>query len=248
MTKKSTGKNSINKRLDMYRERMQEIVSRLDVVEALLRGNTSVPYRPAVVESVYLQFRNVLELIATASLVINKDADDLLRKEGMRTWHAGDILKAVEMANPDYYYPKPLRLVDQSQRGLIVGVDGYRGEWKDFKGDYLTREKFMTLYKSCGSLLHVLNPFNKKANRNNETDRNKMQQAPKWRKRIIELLTHHMFKLVGEEDVLYLCHTVGPDAQFVIQPFSRLETLGNPTPQSVAEARKRMMDSGTKLS
>ena len=70
MAKKSTGKNSINKRLDMYRERMQEIVSRLDVVESLLRGDTSIPYRPAVVESVYLQFRNVLELIATASLVI----------------------------------------------------------------------------------------------------------------------------------------------------------------------------------
>lgn len=230
----------------MYRERMQEIVSRLDVVESLLLGDASLPYRPALVESIYLQFRNVLELIATASLVINRDANDLLREEGMRTWHAGDILKAVEMVNPDYYYPQPVRLVEENHAGLIVGEGKYRGEWKDFKGDFLTREQFTTLYKSCGGLLHTPNPFNKKARRTNETDKNKMQQAPKWRKRIIELLTHHTFKLAGEEDTLYVCHTVGLDAEFVIQIFQRLELPDNLTPQAVADARIRLMDSEVK--
>ena len=233
-----------NERLEMYRNRMQEIVYRLDVVESLVRGNTSLLYLPTTVECVYLQFRNVLELIATASLVVNDDADDVLRTEGMRKWHAGDILEAVEMVNPDYYYPMPVRLVEKSHDGFEVGKGGYRGEWKDFKGDYLTREKFITLYNICGRLLHNPNPFDKKAIvRNEKTDQSKMQQARKWRKRIIELATHHTFRLIGEEDALYVCHTVGPNTEFRIQQFQRLKTPENPTPKEVSEARIRALDS-----
>ena len=233
-----------NERLGLYRERMQEIVYRLDVVESLLRGDTSLLYLPTTVECVYLQFRNVLELIATASLVVNDDADDVLRKEGMRKWHAGDILEAVEMVNSDYYYPEPVRLVEKSHDGFQVGRDGYRGEWKNLQRDYLTREKFLTLYNICGRLLHNPNPFDKKAIvRNKKTDKGKMQQARKWRTRIIELVTHHTFRLVGEEDVLYVCHTVGPNAEFQIQRFQKLETPDNPTPKDVAEARIRVLGS-----
>ena len=234
-----------NDRVEMYRVRMQEIVYRLDVVESLLHGDSSLLYLPTTVECVYLQFRKVLELIATASLVANHDADDVLRKEGMRKWHAGDILEAVETVNPDYYFPKPVRLVERSRDGFSVGLDGYRGEWKDFKGDYLTREKFTTLYNVCGGLLHSPNPFDKKAIvQNTKGDKRKMQQARKWRRRIIELVTHHTFSLVGEKDTLYVCHTVGPSADFHVARFQKLEIPDNPTPEDIAEARRRFLGSG----
>ena len=129
----------------MYQERMQEIMRRLEVVETLASGQGSTVYLPTTVESIYLQFRNVLELIATASLTVNPNANNLLMKQGVRKWHAGDILEAVKIINSDYYYPKPTRLVAEDAGAFLVGVEGYRGGMKDFKGDYLTREKFASL-------------------------------------------------------------------------------------------------------
>jgi len=213
-------------KLDMYRDRMQEIVSRLDVVGALLRGDANLVYLPTTVESVYLQFRHVLELIATASLSVNQTANDELRKEGRKKWHAGHILEAVETVNPEFYYPQPVRLVAEDRDGFKVGIDHYRGEWKDFHGDYLNREKFTTLYNACSRLLHTPNPFDRRAGvRDKKTDSNQMKQAKRWRKRIIDLLTHHLFRPSGEpETKLFVCHTVGPNAQFHITEFERRDT------------------------
>ena len=241
--KESAGKNGIRRRLDRYLERMQEIVSRLDVVESLLLGDIGLPYRPAMVESIYLQFRMVLELIATASLVLNEDGNNVLQERSLRLWRANEILNAVETVNPDYYYPSPVRLAEKSKANLEVGVNGYRGEWVDYKGDYLTREKFKTLYDTCGQVLHTPNPFYKKVRRNKETDKNHIQQAPKWRRRIIELLTHHTFKLNGDQDTMYVCYTVGTDAEFVVQAFQKLDVPDNPTSEDVAIARTLVLAS-----
>lgn len=213
-----------NDALTMYRARMQEIVHRLDVVGSLLTGRTNLLYLPPTVECVYLQFRHVLELIATASLAVNQDADSELRKEGRRKWHAGDILEAVEIVNPNFYYPRPVRLVERNDGQRVVGEDGYRGEWLDFQGDYLTREKFTTLYSASSRFLHTPNPFDRRApNRDRKTDSNQMKQAEKWRMRIVELLTHHQFRPASEPDTkLFVCHTVGPNAEFQVTEWQQL--------------------------
>ena len=194
-------------------------------------------------EAIYLQFRNVLELIATASLSVNIDANKLL--EGKRKWHAGDILAAVEMVNPNYYYPRPVRLIEKNKGALQVGVEGYRGEFKDFKGDYLTREKFTTLYSVSSKMIHTPNPFDKKSIiRNAKTDSNHLQQSKKWLKRIIALVTHHKFMLAGEEDMLYICHTVGPNANFKITPFKRMAGVDvNSTLEEISKMRAKMLKS-----
>ena len=229
--------------LDMYRDRMQEVVSRLDVVKTLLRGDANLIYPHATVESVYLQFRHVLELIATASLSVNQPANDELRKEGRKKWHAGHILEAVEIVNPEYYYPQPIRLVAEDRGGFKAGIDDYLGEWKDFHGDYLNREKFTTLYNACSRFLHTSNPFDRRAVvRDKKTDSNQMQQAKRWRKRIIELLAYHKFRPSGEPKTkLFVCHTVGPNAQFHIAEFEMMDTRPNPNPADVAEARTRLL-------
>ena len=238
------------KRLDMYRGRMQEITYRLDVVKEFSTLRENALYLPTTVECVYLQLRNTLELIATASLVVNEDAKDVLSKEGRKKWHAGDILEAVETVNPDYYYPKPTRLVAKNKGSFVVGADGYRGEWEDFKGDYLTREKFTTLYDICSRVVHSPNPFDRRAlARSSKIDKKLLIQAQKWHERIINLLTHHHFKLVGEEGMLYVCHTVGPNAEFEIASFQRMDGLGeNSTPEAVAAARAKFLSSTDKSS
>ena len=218
----------LEKRLDLYRQRMDEIVRRLDVVEAFIRGDRNAVYLPTTVECIYLQFRITLEVIATASLTVNQNALDELTTVGRRKWHAGDILEAVETINPDYYYPKPTRLIKDSRVGR---VEGYRGEWRDFKGDYLTREKFTTLYDISSKVIHSENPFDKSSYvKDTKKYRNLVNQAKKWHQRIINLLTHHYFKLVGEEKTLHLAHTVGEDRLFKISTFVQLENVNADSP------------------
>ena len=93
-------------------------------------------------------------------MIVNQEALGELSNVGRRKWHAGDILEAVETTNPDSYYPKPTRL----KSGARVGqIEGYRGEWVNFKGGDLTREKFSTLYDISSKVIHTGNPFDRKA-------------------------------------------------------------------------------------
>ena len=179
-------------KLSLYADRMKDIVKRTEVIDAFLDRRISALYVPTTVESIYLQFRNILELIATASLIVNENARVALNEEGRRKWHAGDILDAVEEVNPDFFYPKPVRAKKSRLPGAKYGH-------RDFKGDCLTREKFTTLYDVCSKTIHTVNPFDSKAHTKNY-DR-LLEDAKKWRARIHSLLIHHEFRLVGDNNM-----------------------------------------------
>ena len=232
--------SDIPKRLQMYQERMQEIKQRLEVVTTLLGG--ALVYDHPTVECIYLQFRNVLELIATASLSANPGANSELERNGRRQWHAGDILEAVKAVNSDYYFPKPTRLVPD--RGSeLAKVEGYRGEQRDFKGDYLTRERFTSLYNLCSTTLHTPNPFDSRARpRDRKANARLLRQATVWHRRIQNLLCHHQFFLPGDDERMYVCH-MQEDGTFNIATFQKMQGISTDdlTPAKLAEARARML-------
>ena len=216
-----------NPKLEMYCERMQEIARRLDVVNAFLRGNKDALYLLPTVECIYLQFRYILELIATASLTVNEGAKDVLNEEGQRKWHAGDILAAVEEVNPHFYYPQPVRPKNYHHPGI-------KHDLKEYKGDYLTKEKFITLYDVCGKVLHTPNPFDRKAYMKNS--KKLLKDAEKWVNRITPLLYHHTFRLAGDDDRLYVGHMVKD--KFRVATFQKMKNLNkNSTPKEIEKAR-----------
>ena len=179
-------------RLSAYADRMKEIVRRSNVIDAFLSRKITALYLPTTVESIYLQFRSILELIATASLIVNDSAVLKLSERGRRNWAAGDILKAVQEINPDFYYPKPIRADDSA-------IPGIKYDHREFKGDYLTREKFDTLYDVCSKTIHVHNPFDQ--NVPGKDYERLLKDAIKWRRRIRELLIHHEFRLIGDDNM-----------------------------------------------
>jgi len=66
------------------------------------------------------------------------------------------------------------------------------------KNDFLTKDRFVTLYNKCGSILHAQNPFAA------VPDYQKMEeQGPKWYFWIVNLLNAHLIKLAGDPN-LYL--------------------------------------------
>ena len=168
-----------DRRLTAYADRMKEIVRRSDVIDAFLARKATALFLPTTVESIYLQFRSILELIATASLIVNDSAALRLSERGRRKWAAGDILKAVQEINPNFYYPKPIR----ADKSSIPGIQYTHSE---FTGDYLTREQFDTLYDVCSKTIHVQNPFDR---RSPVKDYERLlKDAIKWRRRIRDLL------------------------------------------------------------
>lgn len=215
--------------IHLYRSRMQEIVYRLRVVDQICAGSPDLLYDIVRAECAYLQLRQVLELIATASLVVTESDSGVITQNCRRDWHAGDILTAIKNAHPDYYYPEPLRVINLASAPPIRSGN-YQGELVACEEDYLTIERFQTLYDISSRVLHVPNPFSSRAKpKDDATCRRLLADAQTWTRRIIALITHHRFKFVKRPDHLFLCHTVGSQSQprFEIAEFEPVDGDGD---------------------
>ena len=204
--------------LEEYARRMQDIVRRTAAINQMKQLGTRVPWI-VVTEVVYLQLRHILELLATALLTVNRSAVVGIGAEGVRSWHALDILQIIEQANPEFY-PVPTKDGPRDGRGAIQIIDK--------KGDFLTREKFVTLYNACGEILHTRNPFANRPGVRLETVedcKKQLKSAGRWENRIIRLLTHHRFK-VKDDETLYIAHTVGEAAVFHVTEFAPVAESG----------------------
>lgn len=192
--------------LDEYAQRMQNIVTRTNAITQLKRFSANLPFI-VLTEIIHLQLRHILELTATALLVVNKDVVNLKDYAGIREWHALELLDKIEDFNPEYY-PVPTKDGRRNADGVIPIIQK--------KGDYLTREKFTTLYRACGEVLHTPNPYAKRnvIKLSTKQDCQKMiRAADRWQSRIVRLLTHHTFRIKGD-DSLYVAHTVGEEHIF----------------------------------
>ena len=219
---------TIEQKLQMYCDRMQQIVYRLHFVDGLISGYGDSPYLPATVECIFLQLRIVLELIATASLIVNDDAMNELNTKFKRNWHAIDILEAVESVNPNYYYPKPVRQVETNTPSSKVDFEIHIVKYEPFNGKYLSRTQFTTLYDICSKNIHIPNPFDSRSyNKNAQMCIDLTNKAKQWRKRIIDLLTSHLFKLDGVDDTVHLAytHSDGKNVEFHVATLSKMNTV-----------------------
>ncbi len=198
--------------LEEYARRMQDIVRRTAAIDQIKNVGAEVALI-VVTEVVYLQLRHTLELLATALLAVNEQAIAQLGQPGVRSWHALHILEAIAKVNDDFY-PVPTMNGPRDERGVIQIVHK--------RGDFLTQEKFITLYKQCGEVLHTRNPFARKSTvrfESKEDCERYLRAADRWRNRIVRLLTHHRFKVKGDE-TLYIAHTVGPERTFHVTKFA----------------------------
>ena len=179
-------------RITMYADRMKEVVRRSEVIDSFLNRTSTALYLPPTVESIYLQLRVILELIATASLIVNDDAKLALTPKGRRKWHAGDILAAVKDVNPDFFYPKPIRAKKSDKPSVLY-------DHIEFEGEYLTIDRFNTLYDISSKIIHTPSPLDHNGHQKNYEKL--LADSLKWRNRIRELLIHHEFRLVDDDNM-----------------------------------------------
>ena len=178
--------------ISKYCDLMEEVKKRLKVIDALHSNNGRNLYEATAIESIYLQFRKVLELIAMGSLVANKKVMAEAYENIEKSWNAEYILKDIGRLNP-LFYPKPI-IENSSSSPKVVS------NWEDRDDDYLTQKEFVRLYKRAGAIAHADNPLGKKTNYASYKSK-----IPVWRQKIMSLLNSHQIRLVGDENI-YLIH------------------------------------------
>ena len=173
--------------LEQYVACMEEIKKRTEVIECFLSKKCSALYIQTTAESIALQMRKVLELIALSSLIANRDSYATQRKNFAKDWHAKRILQTLEKVNSEFY-PVPNYQVVDANSGTVTEI-------KRIERGYLTKEEFVKLYDWCCDLLHAENPF---SNRSNIAERF-LANVPTWVTQIKVLLNHHTVQLADKD-------------------------------------------------
>ena len=174
-----------------YAALMKEIKLRIDVVDHLALGGGNALYVPTTVESIYLQFRKILELVVFGSLIANKHLYSQVHDSFAKHWNAKLLVKDLRRVNPNYY-PRAIHEVEPQDPGT--------GNHFIDRADSLTEDEFVDLYERCGRILHADNPFGSKADW--EQYRKEIMQ---WRLKILNLLNSHTIRLV-DDSRFYLVH------------------------------------------
>ncbi|MGH9737892.1 MAG: hypothetical protein ACRD4X_04810 [Candidatus Acidiferrales bacterium] len=165
--------------IQKYCDLMEEIKRRTAVVDFFHAGGGHALYLPTTVESVALQLRKIMELIALGSLVANKEHYSAAYEKFATHWHAGRILRDVEKINPDFY-PKPV-------------MEGPHYQLMDRQPDYLSKGEFEAAYEECGPIMHAENPYGARVDYHHYR-----AKLPEWRTKIVNLLNNHQIRLLGE--------------------------------------------------
>lgn len=166
---------------------MQEIKRRFEVIDFFLQLKGNALYVQATVESICLQFRKVLELIAFASLIANKKAYAAVYEDFSKHNKADLLLKDLRRVNPNFY-PVPI----QPQSKIIDGISVSELVIEP----YLTPENFVHVFKKCSALLHTPNPFG------GRVGVPYYQKAfPEWRMKIARLLNTHEVHFADDKDI-----------------------------------------------
>lgn len=164
---------------------MEQLLPRFSLLKSVFARQFSTGHDFMDAEIVFLQFRRVLEQIAFASLVANKDVYSKARSSFAKDWRATKMLKYLEQVNPDYY-PQPLK-----HAGMTIEGDGRRHHrLEPLAVGFLTTEDFVELYDHCGNVVHAQNPFS------GVTTIHVGRTAQDWLERIENLVKLHRVKLV----------------------------------------------------
>jgi len=179
-------------KISLYCDLMREIRKRDEVIRGFCAGGCYTLYMATTLESMCLQVRKTLELIALGSLVVNKNDFAKFHRDFQKYWHGGRILKDIERINPKFY-PVPIEEVSCADTNMPV-------KWEKIKEGYLTKDDFVKVYEKCGKILHADNPFGSK------TDYSYYQEQIKnWRNKIVKLLSSHQIHLLNDKNI-YLIH------------------------------------------
>jgi len=200
----------MSKDAELYCGCMEQLWQRITLVNSLFARRVTTGQDHLDAEIVFLQFRKILEHIALASLVANKDAYSKARASFANDWHAKRMLEQLTKVNPEFY-PFPVTLVSTATQ-----ADGRRiHRLEPLTTGFLTKDEFAELYNYCGDVLHAQNPYQTR------TTINVRLSAQEWLARIENLVRLHRAQLVTGS--VWLCAVPDKDGKVHTYPSDPVE-------------------------
>lgn len=172
--------------ISKYINCMERIKQRINFAKFLLDTlNNNTPL-DLIAETVSLQIRKTLELIAFASIASHKQEYSKKFPNFFEHWRGKDIIDEIEKINPDFY-PKPVKQIVNSITGKVQEI-------VPIKEEFLTKDEYIKAYDFVSDYLHERNVYN--------TELNHKDAIPKLKKylsEIIALLSHHTIQLLSSD-------------------------------------------------
>lgn len=168
--------------IQIYCNQMAEVRDRIAVVDGVLAGRISVYTEFIGTETIFLQLRKVLELIAFSTLVANRIVYAEAHKNFSEHWNAKKILQHIGKLNVDFY-PMALEAPQEVSPG--------RKHFPRPDDGFLTQDEFVSLYNEASTVLHTNNPY---ATKGQAIDL--QYSVPEWVARIQRLLSWHRVQLL----------------------------------------------------
>ena len=191
---------------DLMEQTKKDLNSATDLMKA-----TSVDVE-ARVRSVGVQTRRILENVAFAALVSNKDALDKSSEEMENLWNPREIFKDIEKVHSDFF-PRSVTIRDPNKgrdKPLAIRTEGV-----------LNREKLLQIYRELNPLAHSRNPLDKPVDYNYF-----MEKIPVWLGEIVDTLKTHQVMLFHHPDHFYIVKMEGDrDGSVQCTPFTK-DTTG----------------------
>lgn len=184
---------------DIYRQFMEEIKARLEVVkEAVgrLRMSSDAPKAYLDAEFAFLQVRFICELVALAALAAHKPFG--LNSGLMKSWNARKTFETLARLNAQCF-PRPAKVKRFADGSVQFDVRDRNA---------LKREDLQRIYDQCGETLHrgaIRHAFAGKA-KVYDIDR-----LDGWCRQIGALLSDHVIMVLEKGLVLLIRLTGGPD-------------------------------------
>ena len=172
-----------------------------------LMGTTSVDIETRV-RTVGVQTRMILENIAFAALVSNKDTSGKSPEEMKKLWNPREIFKDIEKVHPEFF-PKPVK-ISRPHSGrdnpLALRTEGV-----------LNREKLLQAYRELNALAHSRNPLDEPIDY-----KYFMEKIPTWLDEIFNTLETHQVMLYHHPDHFYIVKMEGDkDGSVQCTPFTK---------------------------
>ena len=194
------GDEYFNELNEKYRGCMNEIKLRVHVIEGFINSDWHAHYLISTAESIALQFRKTLELIALASLVANREEYAKQRASFRTDWKADKIIEVLKEVNP-WFYPDPVT-PEHLANGDVSSL-----RQKSESEEYLTKDDYTLLLNKCSDLLHATNPYAP----TKKTYKRFLDEAPRWARKIVSLLEYHFVHSIKSGEVLFLVEMNGID-------------------------------------
>jgi hypothetical protein len=175
----------------VYAEYMNEIKWRIAYFDKLRKQETNI-YQVTEIESLALQIRMILEVLALSTIASHREAFKLNRKKLLGDWNLARIIKTVKKLNPKFF-PVPIRqeLVAYREFDLVRHVP--------LTNNSLTEAQIVQEHGYLGNILHARTRYK------DDIDCTKvLKRLLVCKDKIVSLLNTHTVTLYGEKRMIFV--------------------------------------------